>query len=201
MNKQEYLSLLETRLRGIPKEDIDRTIDYYNEILSDKTEDGMSIEEAIASLGSIDEIVDNVLSDVSIPKLVKEKIGLNRKLKTWEIVLLASTFFIWLPLLLVFGVVIISLYICIWSGVISLGVGAISCVGASIVSLTGIVYIFTGNFGSGLVLIGMGFISAGVAVLLGIVTFLLAKTMVVICKRLILKIKSLIVQRGGKNEI
>ena len=87
MLKSEFLKQLENRLLGIPKEDLNRTIDYYNEIISDKQEDGMSEEEAINSLGSIDEIVKDILNEIPIKKLVKEKLQLNRKLKTWEIVL------------------------------------------------------------------------------------------------------------------
>ena len=47
MLKEEFLSKLEKRLLGIPKEDLERTLDYYNEIISDKVEDGMSEEEAL----------------------------------------------------------------------------------------------------------------------------------------------------------
>lgn len=201
MNRQEFISLLEIKLKGVPQEDINKTIEYYNEILVDKIEDGLSEEEAVDSLGKIDDIIKITLADISIPKLVKEKIGLNRKLKTWEIILLASTFYIWLPLLLVGIVVIIAIYICIWSGVIGLGAGAISCGASAIIALLGFIDMFTGNFGSGLLLAGMGLILAGITILLGILTFLLAKIMVNVCKKLILKLKSLIVKRGEKNEV
>ena len=50
MLKEEFLSKLEKRLLGIPKEDLERTLDYYNEIISDKVEDGMSEEEAILQM-------------------------------------------------------------------------------------------------------------------------------------------------------
>lgn len=201
MSKNEFLNLLEKRLNGIPKNDIDKTLEYYNEIISDKMEDGLSEEDAVNSLGSVDEIVNNTLADVSIPKLVKEKIGLNRKLKTWEIILLASTFYIWVPLLIAILATILVVYICLWSGVISLGAGALSCGVSGIIALIGIVDIFTGNLGSGIVLVGMGLMLTGAAILLGVLTILLSKVMVNVCKKLVLKIKSLIVKRGETNEV
>ena len=66
MNKQEFLSELKNRLAGIPQKDIDQTIEFYEELILDKMEEGQLEEEAIASLDSIDEIVKATLSNVSI---------------------------------------------------------------------------------------------------------------------------------------
>lgn len=199
MLKSEFLKQLENRLVGIPKEDLNRTIDYYNEIISDKQEDGMSEEEAINSLGSIDEIVKDILNEIPIKKLVKEKLQLNRKLKTWEIVLLSATSIIWVPIAIVMFAVILVLYVCLWSGVISLGAAAISCLASSFIAIIGSIDFVTGNVCNGLFLIGTGIASLGIGVLLGILTFKFAKIMVIVCKKIILKIKSLFI-RGEKNE-
>lgn len=199
MLKSEFLKQLENRLVGIPKEDLNRTIDYYNEIISDKQEDGMSEEEAINSLGSIDEIVKDILNEIPIKKLVKEKLQLNRKLKTWEIVLLSATSIIWVPIAIVMFAVILVLYVCLWSGVISLGAAAISCLASSFIAIIGSIDFIAGNVCNGLFLIGTGIASLGIGVLLGILTFKFAKIMVIVCKKIILKIKSLFI-RGEKNE-
>lgn len=199
MLKSEFLKQLENRLVGIPKEDLNRTIDYYNEIISDKQEDGMSEEEAIDSLGSIDEIVKDILNEIPIKKLVKEKLQLNRKLKTWEIVLLSATSIIWVPIAIVMFAVILVLYVCLWSGVISLGAASISCLASSFIAIIGSIDFVTGNVCNGLFLIGTGIASLGIGVLLGILTFKFAKIMVIVCKKIILKIKSLFI-RGEKNE-
>lgn len=199
MLKSEFLKQLENRLVGIPKEDLNRTIDYYNEIISDKQEDGMSEEEAINSLGSIDEIVKDILNEIPIKKLVKEKLQLNRKLKTWEIVLLSATSIIWVPIAIVMFAVILVLYVCLWSGVISLGAAAISCLASSFIAIIGSIDFIAGNVCNGLFLIGTGIAALGIGVLLGILTFKFAKIMVIVCKKIILKIKSLFI-RGEKNE-
>lgn len=200
MLRDEFLSILAERLSGIPGEDLERTLEYYNEIISDKLEDGMTEVAAINSLGTFDEIVNNTLKEIPFKKLVKEKLHLNRKLKTWEIVLLSSTSIIWIPILIVMLAVALVLYVCLWSGVITLASGAVSCGATSLIIILGVIDLFTANFGSGLVLIGMGMTSLGTAILLGLLTFKLVKIMIIVCKKLVLKIKSLFI-RGEKNEV
>lgn len=196
MNKKEFISILEKRLNGIPKQDIVNTIEYYNEIIMDKQDDGLSEEEAINSLGTIDEIINLTLSEVSMPKLVKEKLNLNRKLKTWEIVLLSATSIIWVPLLIVLLAVIFVVYVCIWSGVIALGSVSISCFATSLVGIFGLLDVLTLNVSSGLFSIGIGMVALGCGLLLGLLTIKLAKIMIVVCKKMLLKVKSLFVKRG-----
>lgn len=200
MNKQEFITLLEKKLSGIPQEDINKTLDYYNEIILDKIDEGISEEEAVNSLGSIDEIIDQTLKEISFPKLVKEKLNLNRKLQTWEIVLICATSIFWVPLLIVLLSVIIVVYICIWSGVIALGASSITCLATSLVAVLGIIDIVTLNISSGIFSIGIGLAMLGCGLLLGLLTLKLSKVMVLICKKLVLKCKSLFVKRGEKDE-
>ena len=57
MNKQEFLTELKQHLKGIAPEDISGSLEYYSEMIDDAVEDGMTEEEAVASLGDIEEIV------------------------------------------------------------------------------------------------------------------------------------------------
>lgn len=201
MTRLKFNEILRKRLNGIPKDDIDKTLEYYNEILSDKIDDGMSEEEAIKSLGTIDEIVKITLSEISFPKLIKEKLGLNKKLKTWQIILLASTFYIWIPVSITLFAVALALYISLWSGVIAVGaVGVASIACAPVVLIFGLIDIFTGNIASGVLFIGFSLLFVGVSILLGILTKQFALLMVKVCKKLIIKIKSLFIKRGDLNE-
>ena len=166
-----------------------------------KDEDGISEQDAIESLGSIDEIVKSILSDIPIKKLVKEKFGLKRKLKTWEIVLLSLTSIIWIPLLIVFMAIILTLYICLWSGVMCVGAISIGALAESLICALGVIDVVSGNFGSGIVLIGFSMFFAGVAILTAIATFKFGKLMVIVCKKIILWIKSLFIKRGENYEV
>ncbi len=200
MNKQEFLTELKKRLSGIPKKDIDQTIEFYEEFILDKMEEGQTEEEAIASLDSIDEIVKATLSNVSIPKLVKEKFAPKRSLKTWEIVVIASTAIIWIPLAIVLLSVILSLYVGLWSGVIALAASTISVGASSLIIVGGILDLCMGHAASGIFTIGLALAFLGTALLLGLLTFKLSKLMVVLCKKIILWIKSLFIKRGEKDE-
>lgn len=200
MNKQEFLTELKKRLSGIPKKDIDQTIEFYEELILDKIEEGQTEEEAIASLDSIDEIVKATLSNVSIPKLVKEKFAPKRSLKTWEIVVIASTAIIWIPLAIVLLSVILSLYVGLWSGVIALAASTISVGASSLIIVGGILDLCMGHAASGIFTIGLALAFLGTALLLGLLTFKLSKLMVVLCKKIILWIKSLFIKRGEKDE-
>ena len=48
MNRKEFLNEVERRLHGLPAEDISKALDYFGEMIDDRTEDGMSEEEAVA---------------------------------------------------------------------------------------------------------------------------------------------------------
>ena len=201
MTRLEFIKILRKKLNGIPKADLEETLDYYNEILSDKIEDGMSEADAINSLGSIDDIVNTTLSEISFPKLIKEKLGLNKKLKTWQIILLASTFYIWIPLSIALFAVLLALYTVLWSGVIVVGaVGASSVACAPVMLIWGIIDIFAGDVASGVLFIGFSFLFLGVALLFGVLTKHFAILMVEVCKKIVIKIKSLFIRRGDLDE-
>ena len=41
MNKSEFLNSLEEKLKELPKDEIRKTIDYYDEMIDDRIEDGI----------------------------------------------------------------------------------------------------------------------------------------------------------------
>ena len=79
MTRIEFLTELDRRLEVLPREEADRHLSYYAEILADRTEDGMTDEEAVASLESLDTITNRILSMHYITK--KEKISHRRTLQ------------------------------------------------------------------------------------------------------------------------
>lgn len=62
MTRIEFLTELDRRLEVLPREEADRHLTYYAEILADRAEDGMTDEEAVASLESLDTITNRILS-------------------------------------------------------------------------------------------------------------------------------------------
>lgn len=57
MNKREFLAALSDKLKSYPQQEVEKTLDYFKEIIEEKVEEGLSEEEAVLSLGSLDEMI------------------------------------------------------------------------------------------------------------------------------------------------
>ena len=132
MLKQEFLNTLKEKLSGLPQADIEERLTFYGEMIDDRMEEGLSEEEAVAQMGTVDEVVSQIVAETPLTKIVKEKIKPKRKMRAWEIVLLVLGFPLWFPLLitafvliLVFFIVLWTLVICLWAIELALWTGAI----------------------------------------------------------------------------
>ena len=167
MTKNEFSRKLRAReeLFGLPEKDIVRSIAFYEELIDDRMDEGMSEEEAIADLGSPEEIAAQILSEVPLSKLVRERIRPTRRLHAWEIVLLAVGSPLWIALLAGALTLIVTLYAVLWSLVaVVWAVGAALC-GAFLGSIAALVLLcMQGSVGAGLFALGLGFVCAGLAV-------------------------------------
>lgn len=194
MNKIEFLTVLRERLQGLPEEDINKSIDFYCEMIDDRVEDGMSEVEAVEALGNIEEIISQILSEVSLPKLVKEKVKPKRALKAWEIVLLVLGAPLWIPLLAAVILTVLAVYLSVWSVIISLYVVDLAVVicGIAFVRLA-VAFLFGGQFVSGGVALGAGLVCMGLSILLFFAFNLVTKGILWASKKVLLGIKGLFI--------
>ena len=196
MTKIEFLLKLEKHLSGLPEADLVRTIDYYNEIIDDRTEDMGSESEAVAAMGAPEDVAAQVLSEFSLPRLVKEKIKPRRRMAAWEIVLLCVGSPIWVSLLIAALAVVISLYAAVFSVVISLFAASVACGGVALGSIVSAVCLFAeGNWSSGLLYIGLLLVCIGLAMYLWYLAALLGKAIVRLTKVIVLGIKRKMVKK------
>ncbi len=63
MTRTEFLNQLRIRLSTIPKDEQDKVIEYYSEIINDKIDEGKTEEQAVAELDSPEKIANNALED------------------------------------------------------------------------------------------------------------------------------------------
>ncbi|MBR5741529.1 MAG: DUF1700 domain-containing protein, partial [Firmicutes bacterium] len=63
MNKRLFLSELGQRLEDIPYREAMRVLNYYEEAIDDRIEDGMSEEAAVEAMGSVDDIAREILGE------------------------------------------------------------------------------------------------------------------------------------------
>lgn len=194
MSKNEFLTSLREHLNGVPEEDINKSLDFYAEMIDDRVEDGMSEEAAVEALGSMEEIKDQILSEVSLPKLVKEKVKPKRTLKAWEIILLILGAPIWLPLLVAGFSVILSIYLVAWIVIITLYAVdlAIAISGFALVAVAGVA-LFSGRFVVFGMLFGVGMVLLGVSILLFFGFNLVTKGILWLTKKILTGIKGLFV--------
>ena len=87
MNKQEFLCKLREALIGFPKQDVEDRLAFYSEMIDDRIEEGLTEEEAVFAIGSVDEVEAQIVAEIPLVKIAKEKIKPKRRLKTWEMLL------------------------------------------------------------------------------------------------------------------
>ena len=51
MTKDEFILTLQNALSGMPRADLERTVQYYREMIEDRMEEGMGEEAAVADVG------------------------------------------------------------------------------------------------------------------------------------------------------
>lgn len=197
MDKLDFLLKLEEALSQLPEEDRQASIEYYAELIDDRIEDGMPENEAVESLGLVEKIAEQILMDMPLGKLVKSKVKNRRKMRGWEITLLILGFPLWFPILVAVLAVIFSVYVSLWSAVISLYATFVALAASALgVIFGGVALCIFSGIPQGLFLLGVGLICAGLALLFLPVCNLAAKGMVWIGKKLLLWIKSWFIRKG-----
>ena len=126
MNKQEYLGALEYALAQMPPEEREKHLAYYDELICDMCEDGMSEEEATSRLGDPNAVAQELLAALPLATLVKTRIRSGGSLSPLVIALLVLGFPLWFPLLVSCGAVVLSLIITMWALFVSYAAVAVA---------------------------------------------------------------------------
>ncbi len=200
MNKEAFLQELTKRLYGLSENDLNERLAYYGEVLDAKVENGMTEEEAVASIGSVDTVVNRIMSEIPLTKLVREKVETEKKGNAWKIVLLILLFPIWFPLLVALFAVFFSLLVAIWAIILAFYIVDLALMISAVVLIPGsVVLFFVGGPGATVLGIGAAFVCAGLSVLLFLFCGLLVKGTVKLMKLMLLGIKSVFVGKEKKT--
>lgn len=190
MKKLEFIYALRDKLRGLPLEDIEKSVEYYTEMIDDRIDDGMDEESAVSDVGNLDDIVAQILNDTPIPRLVKEKLKKKRKMRAWEIVLLSVGSPLWLALIITAFAIVFSLYAALWSIVISSWAVFVSLAASSLGLLAGsFVMLAAESIPSFLLCLGVSLICAGIAIMFFFVSKYAVRGAVFLGRKIILGIK------------
>ncbi len=194
MKKIEFLQELRKGLNGLPETDINERVSFYSDMIDDRIEEGIPEEEAVAQIGTPEEVLKEILSDVSLVKIIKQKVKPKRTLRGWEIALIIIGSPLWLALIIAVFVVTISLFAALWGvifglfgGDIAVGIGGLASFGVAINQFV------NGQTSSGITTIGAGLILIGLSVFMLLACIGLAKLIVKLIKTIVLGIKKSLV--------
>lgn len=137
MSKLEFIRALRGALGQMPPEERETQIAYYEELIDDMCEDGMSEEEAVAHLGDPAAVAQELLSQLPLSTLVKTGMRPKGGWTALTIILLVLGAPVWLPLLISALVIVLSLLLVLWVlvlvyavVVLALGVSAVASLAA-----------------------------------------------------------------------
>ena len=199
MNKQEFLVHLRKCLCGLPQSDIEERLNFYCEMIDDRMEEGLTEEEAVSAIGSVDEIVTQVIADTPLVRIAKERIKSKRRLNMGEIVLLVLGSPIWISLCISAFAVILSLYISLWAVIVSLWAVFASFAACFIGGVLACVFFAVGGNGaSGLAILAAGIVCAGLSIFVFYGCKAATKGTLIFTKKIALRTKNCFV---GKVEL
>ena len=196
MNKQEFLLQLRNGLSGLPKEDIEERVAFYNEMIEDQIEDGLSEEEAVSNIGEVDTVVKQIIADIPLAKLAKKRIRPEKGLKTWAIILLILGFPLWFSLCIAAFAVVLSIYAVLWSVIISFWAVFVSfaaCFLGGIIAGTALAF---GGFAlTGTAVIGVGIACAGLSIFSFYICKAASKGILILTKKVTVQVKKCFIKK------
>lgn len=167
VRKDEFLLKLRLGLSGLPANEIEERIAFYSELIDDLIEDGRTEEDATAEMGDVNEIIESIVSEIPIAKIVKGHFKEKRNFSGVEIALLVLGSPIWLSLMIAVLAVIFSIYVSLWSVIISLWAVFVSVIATAFGGIiAGGFFTITGKAASGVALIGVAIFLLGLSVFL-----------------------------------
>lgn len=196
MTKQEFVIKLRKKLSGLPRQEIDERINFYVEMIDDRIEEGLTEEQAVADIGTVGEIATQIISDIPLGKIAKERIKPQRQLEAWEIVLLVLGAPIWFSIVVALVSVVFSLYMVLWSVIISFWAVFVSvAVCSPALVIAAIVAAIGGNAWNAVLLVGGSIVCAGCAILFYLGCKYATKGAIWLSKQIVVGIKKCFVKK------
>jgi len=167
MNREAFLTELRRRLSGLPEEELEERLAFYSEMIDDRMADGATEEEAVADIGPVDSVVAQVMAEIPLTQLVRDKRARREGMKGWQIALMIIGAPLWLPLLIAAAAIVLSLYVVLWAVVLSLYAADLALAAGAVAGLPcAWVYLKGGNPPGALFSVGTALLCAGLAILL-----------------------------------
>ena len=207
LTKMEFLAKIRLGLSSLTEDEIQRSFEFYREMIDDRIEDGLTEEEAVAAAGDPNEIIRNILAESTPKKQVqKPQTEQNKQIPQkkssnsgWTLlavllIILGSP--LWIPLIIAAVAIVIAIFAVIISVIIALYAVVLSL---GIVALALLAMALTGSFAKGILLFGAALICAGLTILSLFAVNFIVKLLFLLCKALFSGIKSIFVRRKAND--
>jgi uncharacterized membrane protein len=161
MTKAEFLAELRARLQGLDKDDLQRSLDFYAEMIDDRMEDGMTEGEAVANVGDLNQIAPQTgdaphKEDASVKSAQKTSYALRNP---WVVVFLS-------PFISILWAIVFSVLTAFWCVVVALyAVDVFLWASGVVLHVAGTALFCSGHGGDGLMVFGAGAFLVGFAIL------------------------------------
>ena len=157
MRKADFLTRLEKGLSALPRAEREERLTFYREMIEDRMEEGLAEEDAVRAIGR----VEDILAELPSEKPEKGK----KRLRAWEIVLLALGSPVWLSLLIAAFAVLLSLYLSVWAILVSFWAVFASFIGTAVGGVVaGAVWLACGNGLVGAAMLGAALALTGLSI-------------------------------------
>ena len=198
MNKQDFLLELRKRLSAISREEQNDRLAFYSEMIDDFVEEGMTEEEAVEKIGTVESVAEQILQQIPMPQLVKDAVIPKRRVAAWEIVLLVLGSPVWMSLLVAAAAVVLALYVSLWSVIIALwAVGASFAVCTLTGCVSAIIFVIQGRGILAAAMLGAGLCLAGLAIFTFFGCKALTRGLILLTKKWVLALKKYLSRKGN----
>ena len=153
MDKKTFLKQLNKVFRSLPRKEREDRLRFYSEMIDDRMEEGLTEKEAVAAIGSVEELSAN---------LPRKKKGWS----IWVIILLLLGAPLWIPLLAAAFAVVLAIVIALLAVIVCLWVvfaAVVACVLGGFVAAFALLF---SNPYSGCAALGSVMILAGLSIFL-----------------------------------
>ncbi len=165
MTKEGFLSALAMRLSRLSETDRAASLAFYEEAIADRMEDGLSEAEAVADIGTPEEIAAQILA--SAPNtLASGETPQPRKRSAGATVAWILTSPLWIAGLIVLFALVLVAYVVLWALVLCVyAVGVALAVSGAVCLFAGAVQLFMGDPVSPVLLVvAAGLVCGGLAI-------------------------------------
>lgn len=179
MNRIEFIKSLSSQLSYTMKpEEVRELVDYYDEIILDRMEEGLSEEEAVSKLDTPDQIIDAIKGTP-----LEIKLPVSKKLTPYLFLLLVLGFPLWGSLALAASLLVLSLYLLIWCIPLITGALAFAGVFGGLVSAVLSPFALLDGFHIGITQLGIGLVLFGAGTLITLLTFTISRSVITFSKK------------------